>query len=69
MTLGTGPEDPGGSIEVMFHLSQAHDCLLRSMLHLAAVEDDVADDNLLSSRRLMATSLKWIKGAHQKLAY
>ena len=45
------------------HLSDAQHHLLVAILHLAAIEDKVIDENLLHSRRLIATSLDWVEGA------
>ena len=49
------------------HLSDAQHHLLVAILHLAAIEDEVIDQNLLRSRRLIATSLDWVEGARKRV--
>ena len=50
------------------HLSNARYHLLVAILHLAAIEDELADEKLLRSRRLIARTLDWVGHAHDKVA-
>ena len=64
-----GDGEPATSAGVSRHLSAAHQHLYFALLHLAAIEGDLKDDNFISSRRSIAASLEEIKQVHESMSH
>jgi hypothetical protein len=64
MSIGEGGEQQE-SADVPCHLSKAHNHLLMALLHLAAVEGDVAGEDLLFTRQLISRSMDYVLTTHR----
>jgi hypothetical protein len=52
--------------DVPYHLQAAHDHLLMALVHLAAVDGDLRDEDLAFPRRSIAASIEKVQSIRQR---